>query len=160
MKEQDKELEQALEQVVDGVDQQEAEATEEPAAEETENPVTDKPEPQYVVRSKTREYLKYTFTEEELREKAREMARSVAEAERAEDEGKSFKKQIDSRVAQAQAQIRICSENIRSGYEFRNIECDKVIDYRKGICTVVRLDTGEIVHERPLRPDEAQMVLV
>ena len=111
-------------------------------------------------RSKTMEFLKYLFSEEELAEQAREMARAVAEQEQAEDELKSFKKAADSKIATAAAKIRLCSEHIRSGYEFRNIECERVIDYEDGTCTTYRCDTGEVVSSRKLRDEEMQIALV
>ncbi len=106
------------------------------------------------------QYLKYEFSEGELREKAQEMARAVASKEQAEDKLKSIKTSINSDIAAADAKIRLCSEHLRSGYEFRNVECRKEINYTLGICQIIRLDTGEVVTSRAINHNESQMHLV
>lgn len=51
------------------------------------------------------------------------------------------------------------AEKIRSGYEHKDIECKRELDYRLGTVIITRLDTGEIVEERPMDTEERQRKL-
>lgn len=46
------------------------------------------------------------------------------------------------------------------GYEFRAISCQVERNYNTKIFTLTRLDTGEVVETRPLRPSELQRRLL
>lgn len=48
---------------------------------------------------------------------------------------------------------------IRAGYEHREVKCEQVYDFEAGRVQIMRLDTAEIVEDRPLRQDEQQMQL-
>jgi hypothetical protein len=52
------------------------------------------------------------------------------------------------------------AEKVRSGYEHRNVDCLKSLDYRLGTVTITRLDTGEVMRERPMDAEERQMSLM
>ena len=45
---------------------------------------------------------------------------------------------------------------VRSGREYREVECRLEPDFKAGIMQIVRVDTGEFVRSRPLRTDERQ----
>ena len=46
--------------------------------------------------------------------------------------------------------------SVRSKSESREVQCELRADYRSGRAIIVRLDTGEVVRERPLLPEERQ----
>ena len=109
--------------------------------------------------TETREYLKYSFTEEELKNLAMEMANSTIQANEAEEQKKaamaSFKDKIEGHLLTS----RTASRFISNGYEMRNIDCIKVIDYKEDLVTITRKDTGEEVESRRIKDSERQMTL-
>ena len=105
---------------------------------------------------KTKEYLKCELTEEEIKELGAGLARKYSEITDLEDQKKAlasdFKSQIDSATALASTMAR----KIQNGYEFRNVDCEIRKDYIDTTVRLIRLDTGEIVKERPMEPNELQ----
>lgn len=115
--------------------------------------------PVTITQTETREYLKYSFSEEELKNLAMEMANSTIQANDAEEQKKaamaSFKDKIEGHLLSA----RTASRFISNGYEMRNIDCIKVIDYKEDLVTITRKDTGEEVENRKIKDSERQMTL-
>jgi uncharacterized FlaG/YvyC family protein len=72
---------------------------------------------------------------------------------------KSVSTQNKAEISEFEAQMGKLSEKIRSGYEHRNVKCTKNFDYRLGTVTITRLDTGEIIRERPMDEHEKQIKL-
>ena len=106
------------------------------------------------------ESLKCILTDTEKQEFGSQMAEAVARINEAEAELKSFSAQIKSRVAADEALVTGCSEKIRSGYEFRRVECQETKDYENERVFTVRLDTGALVREREMKPEERQKDLL
>jgi hypothetical protein len=105
----------------------------------------------------SKEYLKCILTEPEKKEIADKMALCVAQINDQEGNLKSVSTQIKSEIAKYQAELTQSAEKIRSGYEMRQVTCRIETTNKKMILT--RLDTGEIVRERLLTPEELQQKL-
>lgn len=112
-----------------------------------------------VVETKTREYLKYQFTEEELKSLAMEMAQATLQSNEAEEQKKAAMAGFKDTIEKHQLTARTASRFISNGYEMRQIDCVKVIDYKKDLVTVTRKDTGEEVESRKIKDSERQMTL-
>lgn len=52
--------------------------------------------------------------------------------------------------------IRELGAALLAGTVEEEVECEQTKDFAKGIVTLVRLDTGEVVSERDMQPDERQ----
>ncbi len=102
------------------------------------------------------EFLKYTFSEAEKTEMGAKLAQCFSDCSGAEAQLKSVQTQIKSEIARIEAEMGSLSEKIRSGYEHRNVECEKVFDFRLGSVTYRRLDTGEVYRERAMDETEKQ----
>ena len=112
------------------------------------------------MKEKHSEYLKYTFSESELREHAKDLARENTVASEAEEQKKAVVAQFTEKVASAKTKISMLSRYINNGYDHRSVECETTLDMpEKGIARVVRLDTGEVVRERAMTPSELQIKL-
>lgn len=48
------------------------------------------------------------------------------------------------------AEMAVISQTVAQGLEMKPIPCHKVIDFVEGKYTVVRLDTNEVIEDRPL----------
>ena len=71
------------------------------------------------------------------------------------DAAASFKaklNEIKSRIAKV-------ALDVRNGFERNSEECDVDMDFAKGICFYVSIETGEIVHQREITKEERQLCL-
>lgn len=107
-----------------------------------------------------REFLKYSFTQDEILSKGSELARINSEAASIENEKKSITSQFKAKLDEKTAQIEVISNHINNGYEHRYVDC--VIhhnDPNTGMKTVYRKDTGEVVKRESMSAEEMQLEL-
>ena len=102
------------------------------------------------------ESLKCILTNEEKQELGEKLALAVNRIRESQDELKSCQTQIKSAIATDEAVVASCSEKIRSGYEFRKVECEEIFDYENNIVEKIRLDTKELMRTREMEPHERQ----
>lgn len=103
------------------------------------------------------EYLRYEFTEDQLREKAKSLAVTVQRQTQTQEEQKAAQAQFKERLERFVAEIGKLSRDINNGWEMRNIEC--VVNFHspvQGTKQILRLDTGELVREMPMSKSEMQ----
>jgi uncharacterized FlaG/YvyC family protein len=106
-----------------------------------------------------KEYLKCQLTEKEKTNLSSEIAKAISDRASAEAKLKEVSASIKAQIAQLDAEISEKALQINNGYEYRNVECRMDKDYRLGTVTITRLDTGEVIRERPMTGEERQMEL-
>ena len=106
-----------------------------------------------------KEYLKCLLTEKEKTELSAKIAKAISDRASAEAKLKEVGASIKAQIAQLDAEISEKALQINNGYEYRNVECRMDKDYRLGSVTITRLDTGEVIRERPMTAEERQMEL-
>ena len=106
-----------------------------------------------------KEYLKCHLTEKEKTELSAKIAKAISDRASAEAKLKEVSTSIKAQIAQLDAEISEKALQINNGYEYRNVECRMDKDYRLGSVTITRLDTGEVIRERPMTAEERQMEL-
>jgi hypothetical protein len=99
----------------------------------------------------------YKFSEAEKKEIAATLANGVSELQRLEERKKQLASQLKSEVDGKQAAVNLAAEQLRSGFEMRSIDCEVVYSYIDDQVRWIRTDTGEVAHERKMRPDERQL---
>lgn len=97
-------------------------------------------------------YVKYVFSDNELLELSRKMARSEAAINEKMDELKSISTSIKADIAAQEGILHSCAEKLRSGYEMRQKETR--VEYSNGIVAYVDKTTGEILEQREMTEDE------
>jgi hypothetical protein len=97
-------------------------------------------------------FLKHEFTDKELLDISRKMARASAEINEKLDQLKSAQTSIKADIATKEGVVNSCAEKIRSGYEMRPVDC--VITYEKEDIIFTNPNDGEIVEKRPMAKDE------
>jgi hypothetical protein len=102
---------------------------------------------------------KYVFNDREKREIAVDLADGVAKVASLEDQKKAMASQMKSEIEGAQARNNGNAEKLRSGYEMRSLDCEKVTHFDTRTVRWYRIDNAEMVHERPMRPEELQKKL-
>ncbi len=106
-----------------------------------------------------KEYLKCQLTEKEKTELSAKIAKAISDRASAEAKLKEVSASIKAQIAQIDAEISEKALQINNGYEYRNVDCRMDKDYRLGSVTITRLDTGEVIRERPMTSEERQMQL-
>jgi len=48
------------------------------------------------------------------------------------------------------------SQEIRQGWELRQVKCQMTYDYQRATVMTIRIDTGEVVDDRAMNQDERQ----
>jgi len=107
------------------------------------------------MKSKTQSvYAKYGFSSDELVQITFDLANKCQEKDTIEDEKKSITSSLTSQVASVQAEINRLSTNYRQGYEYRNIECEIVLDEIHKIRKYLSVATGLVVKEEPFLSED------
>ena len=105
----------------------------------------------------TKEYLKYQFSEQELKDISKKLAYENKNYDELEDAKKSVTSDFSSKLNSSRANISKLSNNINNGYEYRDIECEiRLNEPADGQKTIVRKDTGEIVRVEDMTEREMQ----
>lgn len=106
---------------------------------------------------KTQEYLKYQFSEDELKDASKKLAYENQNFDELEDAKKALTSEFTSKINSSRASISKLSSNINNGYEYRYIECEITMDAPEtGQKTITRTDTGEIVRIEEMSDREMQ----
>ena len=105
---------------------------------------------------KAKEMVKYNFTDKEKKEFGESMAQAYKKKTSLELGLKSVSTQFKSDIAREEANIDSLAEKLQSGYEYREVLCRLDYEEKKKIVKYVCTDGGNIVRERPMRPDEFQ----
>lgn len=113
-----------------------------------------------IEREETNERLKCYLTDGEKLECADVLAKKMNEREIKQDEFDSIKKQFSGEISTLDNEIKNAQRLYYDGYEFRLIACQVERDYNTKTYTLTRVDTGEVVETRPLRPSEMQRKLL
>lgn len=106
--------------------------------------------------TKTTEYLKYVFTEDEKREIASSLAENVNNLQRVEEEKKAVMSDFKSQIDGLSAKTNNLATKLSNGYEFRHIECTVTPNLENKEWVTVRNDTGEVVNTRKMTSEDLQ----
>lgn len=112
-----------------------------------------------IIKEKTTEWLKYTFSEEEITEKSKEMAKCTIVAKNLEEQKKAIASDLKGQIDQALLTANMMAKHIQEGHEYRNIDCMKDLDFDKQETIITRVDTGEIITTRKMNAGEKQMTI-
>jgi hypothetical protein len=106
------------------------------------------------------EYLKYTFTDAEITDAAKELARAAQQRTSLEQRKKEVDSQLKADIEAQNSIVGRLSSYINTGYEYRDIECRVELDTpEQGKKRIVRLDTEEEVKVVPMTDMDRQMRL-
>jgi hypothetical protein len=93
-------------------------------------------------------------------EHAHELARVLSEIRGTEGEIQSLKLESKVSLQKLELENEILSLRINLGYEMREVTCSWWVDWANGFKRLIRLDTGEVVLQKGLSPEERQMSLL
>jgi hypothetical protein len=108
---------------------------------------------------KTKERVIVRFTDQERLEKGSEISELISENASLKDDLKYMKKRLEAQIAEKDARINLLSEDLRTGQEFRAVDCLWEYNWLAGIKICMRPDTCEIVKTEIITDDERQTKL-
>lgn len=114
----------------------------------------------HVMIRKASEMFRIPFTEDEMREKSKELAMKHQEANRIKDEKSSVMQQFSGRIKEVETRIQVLSDQVSTGSELRSVRCEWHMNVpRQGRKTLFRTDTLDKVREEEMLDNDCQMVL-
>ena len=102
------------------------------------------------------EFIKYIFSESEIKEIAAEMAQKIITLQQTKDDLKAIKSDYKNQVDGIQAGINLSATKMTSGYEMRSVKCEVVPNYNLKIFKYIRVGTGEVVKEKKMTQNDLQ----
>ena len=104
-------------------------------------------------------YVRHEFSDQEKLDLSEKIVRAVSDISEAQRALKTFQMQIKGRKQEAEAVISSCASKLNEGYEMKNVPCLMVKDYEAGLISYESVETGEVMEERDMTPEERQMEL-
>lgn len=97
------------------------------------------------------------LTTEDRAAAAGQLAEAIQNLESLEVERKVETKNYNSRKQQFTGSIHRLSREVSNGKAVRSVDCELRLNHSNLKATLMRIDTGEVVEERPITEDEKQM---
>ena len=105
-------------------------------------------------------HLPVKFTEDQVRQKAEEMASKYTRVLRLKEEMKSAASGYKSRIEVVEAEVNLLSKHVTEKCEYQNVKCRAVWDTPEyGEKSIFRMDTGELVGTERMEDCDRQLKL-
>lgn len=105
-------------------------------------------------------YLECKLTTEELRRCSKSLAESIQRRVEVEARMEAFRTQVKADMAEIDAIIGKMTSMVNTEKEFRDVHVETTYDFKRGIKTTVRKDTGEVAKTEAIKEEERQGELV
>lgn len=102
-------------------------------------------------------HLPVKLTSEELAAYSRELANSVADVAELEKKKSDVAKDFASQISAKDARIQVLSRRIQTSEEYRDVECQWILNFTEDKKQLMRKDIGEIVKSKPLTDADRQI---
>jgi hypothetical protein len=99
------------------------------------------------------EKLPVPLTDSEKVQAGERLARTLAAIKVDEEK----RKDINADIKAKKKELDSLEKMLTSGVEQRHVKCREVMDWPRKSVTVTRMDTSEVITERPMRQDELQI---
>lgn len=100
--------------------------------------------------------LRCDLTDEEIRKRGEELANQHQRIAELEEHKRQVAKEFKGKIDEHRTTANDLAKEIAQRATYREVETKLWLDIDAGMAELVRLDTGEVYHRRPLRPDERQ----
>lgn len=103
--------------------------------------------------------LPVQLTTDELLERGKVLATATIKLRELDSQKKEMAKQLKGQMDVIDAEIHNLEQQVESGTEPRQVDCEISWDYQNGTIRTMRLDTHEIISERDMTLEERQLEL-
>ena len=100
--------------------------------------------------------LDCALTDAELIERAGQLAKAVSDIHLEESRQESVKREMKARLGELESARDRLGSVVQRREELRDVQCEDTLNLATGRYTRVRLDTGEVIVDRPLSDAERQ----
>jgi len=121
--------------------------------------MTKKEDNDLIHRSTELHTLPCKLTKDEKAQAAKELAEKIDQLEALEETRKATMSEFKSKKENLQAQVLALGRQVREGTKLQSVECQLQLNYSKQRVRLIRLDTNEVIEERPMTDEEKQMNL-
>jgi len=111
-------------------------------------------------RRKFKRELECQLTEPEVAERAQMLGGLVHRRDEAELERAAQAQEAKGKIAQMTSEISRIGRECHTGRTRRVVECEEYAVFEENTLREIRLDTGEVIGERPLTFEERQQTLI
>lgn len=101
----------------------------------------------------------YTFTEEEARQNAKDLAQRLQDREILEGQLTSIKSDFKAKIDSASSDISNLRNKVASGTEQRQYRCRIVLNFKKKIREYYDLNSNTLIETRPLQAEDYQTTI-
>jgi predicted molibdopterin-dependent oxidoreductase YjgC len=105
---------------------------------------------------KTTKKLPVKLNDDEMLERGKMLVENMRKTAVAEEERDKENKKRKGDIALLEGVTARIAETVRSGSEYREVECELRKDYERGTVATFRDDTGEQIDQRPMTAEERQ----
>lgn len=88
--------------------------------------------------------------------KSEQLSHKLADVEKLEEAKKAATSRYADQIKARVLEVKLLATEVRTGEEFRPIECTEMPRYSDMMVDIVRVDTGATVRSRPMQPSERQ----
>ena len=107
--------------------------------------------------TRTYESIKYTFTQDEIRELGEQLAREAQVVFDLQAGKSAVAAEFSGKIKAANKRVAELSEKVNNGYELREVECMAMLeDPRPGMKRIIRIDTNETIRVEAMSVKEMQ----
>lgn len=103
--------------------------------------------------------LSCRLTNEELIARGQSLAEAIENISTEEAQQESLKREMKARLAGLEAQRSHLASVVSRRAEMREVSVEVALFEDAGVVHTIRMDTGEVVHSRPMTDDERQRSL-
>lgn len=101
-------------------------------------------------------WTKYEFDEDEKKVLSKKLAGENQNKQRLEDEKKAVSSNFKAKIDNAVSQINLLASHIANGYQHRNIECFKYLNFARKMREFYCVETGELINEETFTREDYQ----
>jgi hypothetical protein len=103
------------------------------------------------------ESVRVHFTDEEILQLGERLAVTMQEVYELQNSKKLLVKELSAQIEMAEARVADLTRKVNQRYEMRDMECTVLLSTpRKGMKTIIRPDTDEVICEEAMTPAEMQ----
>jgi len=100
------------------------------------------------------------LTQDERNDRGLSLANAMKKYGEVEDEKKAITSGLGANLKEIRADLNRLSEVVSTGYEKRDVECQKQVDLTLKCVRILRTDTYEVVEECELRDEDLRLDLL
>lgn len=102
---------------------------------------------------------RHKFSPAEMDRLQKKIAKDVQALRELEAEKTEAMADFNAQVKEKKGEVNVGAHLVNQGYEYRSMECKAIFSWGTGIKTVIHPETGEVILEEKITPQERQTLI-